>query len=204
METPESCEPTAEEDEYYWALEREWRVSLPQLTEAQWLDVFPEAKSVLPSKVVEWQEEIGRLTNLVKNHLKRANTIGGVEGIAERIRAQLLVPKINEARAHIVRIKRLIAHSEGKKYNGRIMQANIEQARSVPIESLLPSKVQQGGNRISTRCVLHNDKSPSLVIYRGSNSFYCFGCNQGGDSIALIRLLHKLTFVEAVNYLNRL
>lgn len=53
------------------------------------------------------------------------------------------------------------------------------------------------------KCPLHEDRSPSFVIYPETNSCWCFGCQKGGDSIAIVRLLNNLSFIEAVEYLNR-
>lgn len=36
-------------------------------------------------------------------------------------------------------------------------------------------------------CPFHADKAPSLVFYPKTNSFYCFGCNTGGDVISFIQ-----------------
>jgi DNA primase len=38
-------------------------------------------------------------------------------------------------------------------------------------------------------CNFHPDTSPSLNLYTKSNSFYCFGCHKGGDSVEFLRLL---------------
>jgi DNA primase len=53
------------------------------------------------------------------------------------------------------------------------------------------------------RCQLpnHNDKEPSFAVYRRTNSFYCFGCQRGGDVISFIKHLFNFNFIEAVNYL---
>lgn len=48
------------------------------------------------------------------------------------------------------------------------------------------------------RCPIHNDKTPSFKIYQKTNSFYCFGCKQGGAPINLIMLMEGLSFKEAL------
>ena len=50
-------------------------------------------------------------------------------------------------------------------------------------------------------CPFHTEKTPSFVIYRDTQSFYCFGCGVGGDAITFIRNIENLDYVEAVRYL---
>lgn len=60
-----------------------------------------------------------------------------------------------------------------------------------------------GGEPVMIRCQLpgHNDKNPSFAVYRKTNSFYCFGCQRGGNIINFIKYLFNFDFIEAVNYL---
>lgn len=58
-----------------------------------------------------------------------------------------------------------------------------------------------------TLCPLHVEDTPSLKVYRDTNTFYCFGCKRGGDVIKL-HILHQsmnngieVSFKDAVNYL---
>lgn len=57
------------------------------------------------------------------------------------------------------------------------------------------------------KCPLHSEDTPSFRCYTYSNSFYCFGCGEGGDIIALhikfmdINMATKVSFEEAVNYI---
>jgi len=48
-------------------------------------------------------------------------------------------------------------------------------------------------------CPFHNEKSPSLVIYRNTN-FKCFGCGKSGDAFTLIQDQEKLSFYEAIKW----
>ena len=59
-------------------------------------------------------------------------------------------------------------------------------------------------NRSKIKCPLHNEKTPSFVIYAESNSYYCFGCHTGGSIIDLVMSLDKLTLPEALNYLKNI
>lgn len=45
------------------------------------------------------------------------------------------------------------------------------------------------GARFSTQCIFpdHEDSTPSFVLYPENNSFYCFGCDEWGDSLDLER-----------------
>ena len=59
---------------------------------------------------------------------------------------------------------------------------------------------KRGGNYVCC-CPFHNEKTPSFTIYPQSNSFYCYGCGEGGDVITFIRKLDGLTYPEAVQQL---
>jgi len=41
-------------------------------------------------------------------------------------------------------------------------------------------------------CPFHADSDPSLTFYPKTNSFYCFGCHQGGDLLKFIQMLEEL------------
>lgn len=51
------------------------------------------------------------------------------------------------------------------------------------------------------RCIFHNDHDASLHIYENTNSFYCFGCQAGGDPISFIMKAQNIEFTEACRYL---
>jgi hypothetical protein len=82
-------------------------------------------------------------------------------------------------------------------------QLDVQRAKSVPIRELYDFNVSRETSKmIYAKCPFHDDSSPSLVIYKNSNSFYCFSECFGGDSISFIMKLNNLSFVESVKYLN--
>lgn len=73
-------------------------------------------------------------------------------------------------------------------------------AKTVPLTSLVPNARPAGGGRYKAPCPIHEEKTPSFVIYP-DNHFYCFGCTESGDSISYIRKTKELGFIDAVKYL---
>ncbi len=46
-------------------------------------------------------------------------------------------------------------------------------------------------------CPLHSERTPSFTIYPETNSFYCFGCHEGGDTITLIGKMYGVNPLES-------
>ena len=71
------------------------------------------------------------------------------------------------------------------------------------IEEIAPSYVnlRRRGKNLVGLCPFHNEKTPSFCVYPENNSFYCFGCNKGGDVISFIMGVENLDFAEAVKFL---
>ena len=58
-------------------------------------------------------------------------------------------------------------------------------------------------NTITIRCPFHDDRSPSLTLYTEQQTWWCFGCQQGGDSIDAVMLFEQRDFVPATLVLAR-
>ena len=63
-------------------------------------------------------------------------------------------------------------------------------------------QLRRSGRRFIARCPFHEDRDPSLVVYPETASYFCFGCNAGGDVIDFVRRLHRLDFTAAVALLS--
>lgn len=71
------------------------------------------------------------------------------------------------------------------------------------IESVIGGFVElrRRGRTLQGLCPFHSEKTPSFVVYSETQSYYCFGCNAGGDVITFIQGIENLGYVEAVKVL---
>jgi len=167
------------------------------------LKIFPEAKVIIPDKITVWEEERDKFSDAIKKKL----TIIKYDSSPQNQwfwRALIKVmdgTKLIETEQHIARLKRLLMVARGRKPKGRLSEEQIQQALAVPIENLINQPLRKSGKALVGLCPLHNEKHPSFYIYLETNSCWCYGCNQGGDIINFVKLLHGYSFKEAVQYL---
>ncbi len=78
-------------------------------------------------------------------------------------------------------------------------------AERISILDLVSSYVQlkQAGKYYKGLCPFHPDKNPSFVVNPERNSFYCFGCGEGGDIYTFFMKFHNLSFPQALEELAR-
>lgn len=58
-----------------------------------------------------------------------------------------------------------------------------------------------GSGRFKALCPFHTEKTPSFIVSRDRQSFYCFGCEKGGDAITFLRDHEGMNFREALEHL---
>lgn len=190
--------------EYSRTLEVQWKQSLPRLHGKKLFEFFPDAKTILETKIKELEQLRKKLTLEIQSLLKKQNEYQDEfsrwayrEGIKIHH-----VSKLLNVESHLKRMKILVSISNNKTPGGYISEEQKAQALSVPIEGILNDRTfRKSGKNIVTNCPLHEDHSPSFYVYTKTNTCWCFGCNQGGDSIKLVRLLFGYSFKEAVQYL---
>jgi len=62
--------------------------------------------------------------------------------------------------------------------------------------------LRRAGNQLHGLCPLHSEKTPSFVVNPDRGVWYCHGCHTGGDVIAFVRIAEKLSFPEALKFLD--
>ncbi|HOC45036.1 MAG TPA: DNA primase [Syntrophorhabdaceae bacterium] len=64
-------------------------------------------------------------------------------------------------------------------------------------------KLRKAGKNYTGLCPFHSEKKPSFTVSPEKQMFYCFGCKEGGSAINFIMKYENLTFVEAIDHLER-
>lgn len=73
--------------------------------------------------------------------------------------------------------------------------ANIEQTVSAYVA------LKRRGRNLLGLCPFHSEKTPSFTVYPETNSYYCFGCGNGGDVITFIKNIENIDYVDAIRFL---
>ncbi len=191
---------------YTLDLEKEWRNSLPRLTDKELLDIFPEAKIIIPRKIAEWKRIQDEFSDTVKKKLIHIRQQVSDEFSQWFLREIIKITdgkKILKIKRHLERFKRLhiVGKNKNQKPKGWLSEDQIQQALTVPIENLISEPLRKSGKTLVGLCPLHNELHPSFHIYPETNSYWCYGCNKGGNAINFLKQLHDYSFREAVQYL---
>ena len=188
--------------EYFDYQETLWEQSLFSPRDEELLELFPQSKTILTKKIMEWKKikeekerEIKELLKTLYTNTTDETTIFFVEKMIEILH----MPEIAKAEKHIWRIGRLLP-TKAKNNSQSDFKDGLQKARGRPIEEvarhyleLLPSS-----GKFKALCPFHNERTPSLFIYPETNTYHCFGCQEHGDNIKLVMELQKVDFKEAV------
>ncbi|GCE04862.1 DNA primase [Dictyobacter aurantiacus] len=61
--------------------------------------------------------------------------------------------------------------------------------------------LQKSGKSYKGLCPFHNERTPSFYVFQESQTWHCFGCNEGGDIFSFVQKQQGLDFHEALVYL---
>ena len=65
------------------------------------------------------------------------------------------------------------------------------------VEGYVPS-LRKAGQNFKGLCPFHREKTPSFIVFPGSQNFHCFGCGKGGDLFTFYMLVENVEFREAL------
>jgi hypothetical protein len=69
-------------------------------------------------------------------------------------------------------------------------------------EAMRRASVCGSKRHVHVNCPFHADDTPSLVLYRDSDSWFCFGgCAIGGDVISFVKFFDRVEFMDALRAL---
>lgn len=71
------------------------------------------------------------------------------------------------------------------------------------IETIISSyvNIKRAGRISKGLCPFHGEKTPSFTVYPDTQSYYCFGCGNGGDVVTFIKYIENLDYLDAVKFL---
>lgn len=61
--------------------------------------------------------------------------------------------------------------------------------------------LQRAGKSLKGTCPFHNERTPSFYVFRETQTWHCFGCNEGGDIFSFVQKQQGLDFHETLLYL---
>lgn len=147
-------------------------------------------------------DKIQELDALIfSEHIYRNSVYANTE--ANSFSKMLIISRSNAREAEFNKLKIKFIWLKNKCINIDSKNSiNITNARLFPIENLINTKpFNKSIKRYSYICPLHDEKTPSFVLYRQQNKFHCFGCGKRGDAIDFYMYKTNCSFKEAVSYL---
>lgn len=71
------------------------------------------------------------------------------------------------------------------------------------IEDVIGKKLslKRAGSNYVACCPFHSEKTPSFTVFPSSQSYYCFGCSEGGDIITFVMKTENAEYADAVKKL---
>ena len=61
--------------------------------------------------------------------------------------------------------------------------------------------LRKSGKSFQGLCPFHNERTPSFYVFPESQTWHCFGCNEGGDVFTFVEKQQGLDFRDALHYL---
>jgi DNA primase len=61
--------------------------------------------------------------------------------------------------------------------------------------------LRKSGKSLQGLCPFHNERTPSFYVFPESQTWHCFGCNEGGDVFTFVEKQQGLDFRDALLYL---
>ena len=61
--------------------------------------------------------------------------------------------------------------------------------------------LRRAGSNYNGLCPFHSEKTPSFTVFPDNQSFFCFGCEAGGDAFTFIMRMENLDYKGSIEFL---
>src|SRR3989442_13540165 len=62
-------------------------------------------------------------------------------------------------------------------------------------------QLKRSGARFTGLCPFHDERTPSFSVSPEKGTYYCFGCQRGGDTITFVEETEGVDYVGAIEWL---
>jgi DNA primase len=83
------------------------------------------------------------------------------------------------------------------------LKEQVRQANPIEDLAIQYTTLKPQGKALSGLCPFHSESHASFAVYPESQSWWCYGCNKGGDVFSFVMLKECLSFAEALRFLAR-
>lgn len=86
----------------------------------------------------------------------------------------------------------------------RFTNASLDKLRdAVDIVDLINgyTDLRRAGGQFTGLCPFHEERTPSFSVNPTEKLYYCFGCQEGGDSISFVQKTESLDFAQSIEWL---
>ncbi len=193
--------------EYLIELENEHKRSLLLLNNMLFINkAFPEGSEILRRNKRIYEQEIIQY----KNDLERSVLQAIIDELPPvQVKLILLFKYLNqrfrELRNCLHFINSQMPQTKNlNKTKTDYISIKIQRSKEIDIRKVVEYLGLEVKSNDILRCPFHQDKTPSLKLYRKENRFKCYGCNASGDSITFVRKFQNVGFLEAIDFINKL
>lgn len=163
---------------------------------------FPEGKKIIPSLIKELCKTKDDLLDRIIEQNATINRASDDDNYRYFWKSWYLTPLRDDLKAveqKLTRLRRQLRLIKGVPIpSGAINNDQIQAAKAVPIESIFSHTLRKTGNMLTGLCPFSAERTPSFFIYKNTNRCWCFGCQQGGNTIDTYMKLHDCDFKTAV------
>jgi len=162
------------------------------------LKVFPEARKLVQTEVKRIKADLRRLEEEREHWIQFAyrkfpSDVPKRENAEWWLTTFLVEPERMRAEARLSVLESMLRWKENAAG-----EASLQKARTYPISDLI-----QFDRKGWTRCIFHDEKTPSMRYDRKKNRVWCFSCNKGWDAIDVFMRMGGGGFNDAIKSLSR-